>query len=122
MTSEQRAFARNLRRLAIPSEVLLWRELRDRRLAGAKFRRQVPLGSYTADFACLGARLVIEIDGAAHRGREEYDARRAAEIEATGFALLRFSNADVEERLPWVLDRIREALSLARGDPLDPPA
>jgi very-short-patch-repair endonuclease len=111
MTSEQRAFSRSLRRLPTPTEDALWRELRGRRLGGAKIRRQVPLGPYVADFACLAARLVIEIDGAAHRDRDAYDASRAAEIEAMGFAVLRFTSADVEERLSWVLDRIREALA-----------
>ncbi|MEJ1934941.1 DUF559 domain-containing protein, partial [Nostoc sp. NIES-2111] len=86
-----------------------------RRLGGAKLRRQVPHGPYVADFACLAARRVIEVDGAAHRGREEYDARRAAEIEAMGFAVLRFTSADIEARLPWVLDRIAEALAFAKG-------
>jgi very-short-patch-repair endonuclease len=110
MTSEQRDFARKLRRLSTPAEEALWRELRARRLGGAKMRRQVPLGPYVADFACLAARLVIEIDGAAHRGREEYDARRTAEIEAMGFAVLRFTSVEVEENLSRVLDRIRAAL------------
>ena len=80
-------------------------------MGGAKIRRQVPLGSYVADFACLASRLVIEIDGAAHRDRASYDASRAAEIEAMGFAVLRFTSDDVEERLPWVLKRIREAVA-----------
>ena len=55
--------ARNLRKVASDAENHLWKELRARRLNGFKFKRQVQLGSYIVDFACLETGLVIEADG-----------------------------------------------------------
>ena len=58
--------ARRLRREQTPAEQKLWARLRNRRLAGRKFRRQMPLGKFVADFACYDARLVVELDGGQH--------------------------------------------------------
>ena len=55
--------ARQLRKDQTTAEQLLWACLRDRRIAGAKFRRQHPLGRYIADFYCHEANLVIELEG-----------------------------------------------------------
>ena len=44
----------------------LWSLLRDRRLDGHKFRRQYPIGSYIADFACFESMLIVEADGGQH--------------------------------------------------------
>ena len=48
------------------AELRLWRLLRDRRLSGFKFRRQVPVGPYIVDFLCVGAKLIVEADGSQH--------------------------------------------------------
>src|SRR3954466_15040415 len=85
--------ARELRRHMTDSEQRLWNRLRAEQL-GVKFRRQHPLGSYVADFACLAPRLIIELDGSQHAGQQEYDARRDAFFQERGFRVLRFpSNA-----------------------------
>jgi len=63
MKRDGTAKARALRRNLTDAERLLWRHLRSRQLAGAKFRRQFPVGSFVADFVCLEARLIIELDG-----------------------------------------------------------
>jgi very-short-patch-repair endonuclease len=60
--------ARQLRSTMTDAEQVLWRRLRNKQLFGNRFRRQVPIGSFVADFACLKARLVIEIDGGQHEG------------------------------------------------------
>jgi very-short-patch-repair endonuclease len=60
------AKSRSLRRSASVTEQLLWRLLRDRRLEGQKFRRQVPMGPYVLDFVCFRNRLVVEADGPFH--------------------------------------------------------
>ncbi|HZF08440.1 MAG TPA: DUF559 domain-containing protein [Thermoanaerobaculia bacterium] len=57
--------ARELRSTLTEAEHRLWKELRKRSL-GAKFRRQVPIGNYGADFACLPKRLIVEVDGGHH--------------------------------------------------------
>ncbi len=64
--SFRRATARRLRANSTNAEALLWRELHKLETKGTHFRRQVPIGPYVADFACLASRLVIEVDGSQH--------------------------------------------------------
>jgi very-short-patch-repair endonuclease len=90
----KRRFARALRRDMTEAEHRLWRELRDRRLDRIKFRRQVPIGPYVADFLCMEAMLIVEIDGSQH-AESERDNVRDAELRARGFRVLRFWNDDV---------------------------
>ena len=66
VSSKLRSNARALRKNSTDAERILWSELRDHRLNGASFRRQVPIESYVADFMCHAARLVIELDGGQH--------------------------------------------------------
>src|SRR3989338_8545860 len=87
--------ARHLRSSQTPAEEALWQQLRLRQLAGHKFRRQQPLGPYIVDFACLEARLIVELDGGHHAARAEYDAERTAWLEAQDFRVLRFWNHEV---------------------------
>jgi very-short-patch-repair endonuclease len=87
----------------------LWLELRDRRLLGWKFRRQVPIGAYIVDFACKERGLVIELDGRQH-AEDRDDSIRTADLEHAGWRLLRFRNNEVSENLEGVLERIAEAL------------
>src|SRR2546430_11841996 len=85
--------ARELRANENSAERRIWSLLRDRRLAGLKFRRQHVIGQYVADFVCLSARLVIEIDGETHDAEAQVrDARRAEDIERAGFRVIRFWN------------------------------
>jgi very-short-patch-repair endonuclease len=70
-------------------ERLLWQRLRGEQL-GIKFRRQHPVGSYIADFACLAPQLIVEIDGSHHVGQQAYDAKRDAYFKSLGFDVLRF--------------------------------
>jgi very-short-patch-repair endonuclease len=101
----KRSFARSLRREMTEAEDRLWHELRDRRLDRIKFRRQVPFGKYIADFVCLEAGLIVEIDGSQH-AESESDRIRKAELEAKGFRILRFWNDDVLKDLNAVCDTI----------------
>ncbi len=110
--------ARRLRQAETSAEDLLWRELRGRRLDGWKFRRQVPIAGCIADFACLAAKLTIEVDGAHHADQADADRERTARIEAAGYLELRFSNDDVRGRPAWVIEEIRRALDTARTQPM----
>ena len=87
------------------TERYLWRHLRAHRLAGGKFKRQQPIGSYIVDFVCFQARLVIEVDGGQHQGSEA-DRQRDAWLQAQGFRVLRFWDNDVLTNLPAVLEEI----------------
>jgi very-short-patch-repair endonuclease len=111
MTTEQRSFARRLRRQATEPEDIVWELLRNRRLDGRRFRRQVPLLAYTVDFLCVDRKLIVEIDGRQHGWEREYDAARTEEIERYGFAVLRFSNAQVLDDRDAVVAAIRRALA-----------
>lgn len=89
--------ARMLRGDETSAERALWTLLRDRRLGGAKFRRQHPIGRYVVDFACVEAKLAVEVDGPSHSIDEQrsFDAQRTADLERHGWRVLRVRNADV---------------------------
>lgn len=87
--------AKRLRREQTPAEARLWSRLRNKHLLDLKFRRQVPLGPYIADFVCFKARLIIEADGGQHADQLDHDARRTRYLEAQGFRVLRFWNMDI---------------------------
>jgi len=106
--------ARALRQRAPEIERFLWKLLRDRRLEGLKFRRQVPIGRYVVDFVCLRHRLVVEADGPFHD--PEYDAERDACLAAQGFRVLRFSNNDIYSRDWRVIGAILEPFAFHRPD------
>ncbi len=114
--------ARSLRNTSTDVERLLWRYLRRRQIADQRFRRQVPIGSYIADFACLEARLVIEVDGGQHQARGLYDARRDRYIEARGFKILRFWDNEVLQETEAVLHQIWHALQPFAPPPIPSPA
>ena len=99
---------RDLRRNATDAEKLLWHRLRDRQINGAKFRRQVPIDRYIADFVCFDARLIVEADGGQHT--PETDARRTAALEAAGYKIIRFWNNDILRNTEGVLETIRQEL------------
>lgn len=94
-----------------PAERLLWSRLRDRRLAGFKFRRQVPVGPYIVDFLCAEARVIVEIDGGQHNlpDARAQDQERTRFLEAKGYKVLRFWNNEVLGNLEGVLTVILEA-------------
>ncbi|KQT31373.1 hypothetical protein ASG29_15635 [Sphingomonas sp. Leaf412] len=107
--------SRALRRESGEPERRMWRALRQQ-LAGAKFRRQVPLGRYHADFCSHAARLVIEIDGDDHAARSRDDAVRTRFMQDEGYRVLRFSNADVMRDVDSVIVAIAAAIRHEKGD------
>ncbi|NIR02743.1 MAG: DUF559 domain-containing protein [Gemmatimonadales bacterium] len=94
--------------------------LRNRHLAGAKFRRQHPVGPYILDFYCAQARLAIELDGGQHSeaAQQRRDARRTRVLEAQGVRVLRFWNNEVLAETEAVLETIWNALTqtLSQGE------
>lgn len=77
--------ARHLRKTMTAAEQALWRNLRDRQLEGHRFRRQVPIGRYIVDFACLDMGLVVEVDGGQHEIRADGDKVRDAWLTREGY-------------------------------------
>jgi very-short-patch-repair endonuclease len=108
--------ARQLRSNMNDAEKLLWSRLRGHRMDARKFRRQHAIGRYIVDFACLGARLIIEVDGDSHASdpREALDAQRTAFLEKLGFRVLRFWNHYVLTDLDNVTETIFNALNADR--------
>lgn len=98
--------ARYLRHSATDAERLLWRHLRSRQLGEYKFRRQYPIAGYITDFACIPAKLVIELDGGQHLDAIVYDLERTRVIEAHGYRVLRFWNDEVLLHTEVVLEQI----------------
>jgi very-short-patch-repair endonuclease len=92
------------------AEARLWMRLRAKQIDGHRFRRQVPVGPYIVDFACLDAQVIVEVDGSQHLVALNRDAERTAELQARGFRVLRFWNNDVLEQTESVLEEIRLAL------------
>jgi very-short-patch-repair endonuclease len=119
VSDRQRGRARQLRATMTRAEMLLWRYLKAHRLDGFGFRRQVPLQNYIADFACLSAKLIVELDGESHdfAERQAADQVRDAFFAARGFATLRFTNDQVMTNLEGVVEAIRRAASARRVPP-----
>src|ERR1043166_5624530 len=113
--------ARRLRENPMDAEIRLWSKLRRRQLDGHRFRRQVPLGRYIADFVCLEQRLIVEVDGGQHSDNPVDDARTAW-LEAQGFRVLRFWNNDVLANTEGVLLVIMQHLALRHPPPPPFPA
>ncbi|MFH0799719.1 MAG: endonuclease domain-containing protein [Pseudomonadota bacterium] len=95
--------AKDLRNNATDTEKFLWRHLKLRQLAGFKFRRQVPIGKYIVDFACLEKRVVIECDGGQHADQTLKDTDRDEWLTEEGYKVLRFWNTDVLQNTAGVL-------------------
>jgi 2-isopropylmalate synthase len=105
VSANQRSPARAMRGAPTDAELRLWRLLRDRRLNGFKFRRQVPVGRYIVDFLCVGSRLIVEADGSQH-AESRHDEVRDAYLASQGWKVLRFRNTDVLRSRESVLETI----------------
>jgi len=93
------------------AEMILWKSLRNRRF-GWKFRRQVPVGPYVADFVCIDAKLIVELDGPPHESPEQriHDAEWDLWLLAHGWRVIRFSHEIVIGGGNIVLDQIARAI------------
>ncbi|WP_318963716.1 endonuclease domain-containing protein [Allosphingosinicella flava] len=109
LPTETVARARGLRRDATDAERALWSGLRHA-FSHVRFRRQVPVGPYFADFASHGAKLIVEVDGGQHAEAAGYDTARTAFLMAEGYSVLRFWNNEVLVNLPGVLETIANHL------------
>ena len=99
--------ARKLRRDTTEVESLLWKHIRNRNLAGMKFRRQHPIGRYIADFCCEEEKLVVELDGGQHIGDADRDEERTQYIEKCGYRVVRYWNSEFLNNIDGVLADIR---------------
>lgn len=118
--------AGRLRKTMTDAERRLWTALRNElpKIEGTHFRRQMAIGPYVADFVCLDRRLIIEVDGKVHDGREQrlYDANRDAYLRAQSFRVIHVTNRDVMLDMPLVLGRIGVALGGFAATPTPNPS
>ncbi|MEO0411246.1 MAG: DUF559 domain-containing protein [Pseudomonadota bacterium] len=111
--------AKQLRQNMTEAEKAFWTMVRGGQLSGWHFRRQVPIGRYIADFACLKARLIVEIDGGQH-SENELDMQRTNALKRLGFRVIRFWNNEVLENSQGVYHMLGEALEAAVAPPPKP--
>ena len=112
-------FARHNRREMTESETILWNALRKMKV-GFRFRRQHPIGDYIADFICLPAKLVIEVDGGYHQKPEqqESDKQRTEFLERKGYQVIRIKNEEISNDLNEVVMKIKaEVLNQSNDSP-----
>lgn len=107
-----RAHAKQMRSTMTDAESKLWQALRARRLEGLKFRRQVPVGPYIADFINFEHRLIVELDGSQHEG-SRHDVRRDRWLRQEGFKVLRLWNVDLLKNLDGALLSILDAAGIS---------
>lgn len=112
-------YSRQLRQNMTDAEKTLWYRLRRRQLDGAHFRRQHPISPYIVDFACIEARLVIELDGGQHCN-SNYDVKRDMLLANKGWRVLRFWNTQLNENMDGVLATIIDALHTSPASILPP--
>ncbi len=101
--AELREYSRYLRKNSTLSEILLWKNIKNRALK-VQFHRQVPMLDYIVDFYCHEIGLAIEIDGNSHDYKFFYDARRQGRLEKEGVIFLRFSDIEVKKDMDNVLN------------------
>ena len=102
---------KQLRSNSTDAERNLWAHIRNRRLEGWKFRRQLPVGQYIVDFACPELRLIIEIDGGQHAEQVIYDLSRTKILQSKGYRVVRFWNNEVLGNIEGVLEALTLTLS-----------
>ncbi len=98
--------ARKLRNNSTLTEVLLWEQLKARKLRGYRFARQKPVGDYIVDFFCSGLCLAIEIDGSTHDVKLEKDRERQDFLESLGLKVIRFLDRDVKSNIQGVVSQL----------------
>jgi very-short-patch-repair endonuclease len=111
--------ARELRNNSTLAEIMLWNELKGRKLRGYRFMRQKPIGEYIVDFFCSKLKLIIEIDGESHIGKEDYDRQRQQDLEDLGLTFLRFDDLEVRYNLDRVIQTIENRVQEIETTGLD---
>ena len=100
--------ARTLRKNMTLSEILLWQQIKGKQLLGYDFHRQKPIDEYVVDFYCPRLKLVLEIDGDSHEGKEKADRIRRERLESLGLTVMRFWDLDVKNNVDGIVEQLRE--------------
>ncbi len=100
---ELRQRARDLRKAGNLAEVLFWKQVRNKSFKGLDFDRQKIIGNYIVDFYCPNCQVVVEIDGASHNDKQDYDARRNEYLKSIGLTVIHFTDYEVKENIDSVM-------------------
>ncbi|MDR3425606.1 MAG: DUF559 domain-containing protein [Alphaproteobacteria bacterium] len=119
-TYRSKLAARRMRHDPTEAEQRLWSVLRNKQLQDYKFRRQHPIGSYIADFACLSHRLVVEADGGQHADNV-FDEKRTTDLERWGWQVVRFWNSDILGNTEGVFETLLKIIKDRHVSPYMPP-
>lgn len=105
-------FSKQLRKNQTPWESKLWYYLRGSRFKRCKFKRQVTIGNFIADFSCFDKKIIIELDGSQHfeESVKIKDLEKEKYFKLCGYKILRFSNLDIDNNLDGVLEEIRRTV------------
>jgi very-short-patch-repair endonuclease len=101
-----KALARKLRNHSTLAEVLLWNQIKNKKLLGYDFHRQKPIDRFIVDFFCPDLMLAIEIDGVSHGQKGDADLERHRRLESLGVHIIRFEDRMVKREMPKVLSAI----------------
>jgi very-short-patch-repair endonuclease len=99
------------------AEILLWKEIKGKKVLGCDFHRQKPIDEYVVDFYCPRLKLVLEIDGDSHDEKEELDKIRQEKLESKGLTVLRFWDLDVRVNVDGIVEQLREWIESNRTHP-----
>lgn len=112
-TEKSLQYSKKLRKEMTPFEEKLWYYLRAKRFMNLKFRRQVPIGNYIADFICKSKMLIIELDGSGHlkENQAKYDEERDSYLKSLGYKVLRIYNTDIDKNIDNVLEYIKNSIT-----------
>ena len=122
VTNQTRRRAIQLRRNATEPEQCLWSILCRRQLGGLKFRRQHPIEPYIVDYYCASAKLIVELDGESHEGRQSYDSVRETHLRNLGLKIVRVTNDDVINNLDGVAELIFREATTGNPEPSPSPS
>lgn len=110
-----RNYAVNLRTASVSkAEKYIWKALLSRKQTGFGFKRQRPIDRFIADFFCADLKLIIEIDGSSHIGKEAYDAYRQQRLENLGYTVIRFREGEVMRDFYMVQDQVMRVIEVLR--------
>ena len=99
------------------SEILLWKEIKGKKVLGYDFHRQKPIDEYIVDFYCPKLKLVIEIDGDSHEGKEEVDLIRQKKLESIGLTVLRYWDFELRANVDGIVGQLKEWIESNRTHP-----
>jgi len=100
--------AKKLKKQSTLSEILLWNKIKSKQILGYDFHRQKPIDNYIVDFFCVELMLAIEIDGATHFDKLDYDQKRENKLNQLGITVLRFGDIQVKKNIESVVLEIKE--------------